>query len=256
MSIDLAIADAVATVTINRPEKKNAVTLEMREQLWTAFEGLSENDDVRAVVLTGSGGSFCSGMDVGEMGGGGPALSMMKMRRLHRIARSIYQLKKPVVAAVDGACVGAGWSFALCCDFVLASDRAKFAQVFGKIGFAPDAGAVWLLTRQVGTMRAKEITYSGRTVGAEEARALGLVMEVLPAGGLLARARALAASLAAQAPLSLAMAKRQFQLVESPALDPFLEMEYAMQPLMSRTQDHHEGVAAFRERREPIFKGA
>src|SRR3546814_2078693 len=125
MSIDLAIEGGVATVTINRPEAKNAITIDMREQLWTAFENLSENDDVRAVILTGAGDAFCAGMDVKEMGDAGVAWSMAKIRRLHRIARAIAGLKKPTVAAVNGVCVGVGWSYALACDIVLASDRSE-----------------------------------------------------------------------------------------------------------------------------------
>src|SRR3546814_347239 len=145
MSIDLAIEGGVATVTINRPEAKNAITIDMREQLWTAFENLSENDDVRAVILTGAGDAFCAGMDVKEMGDAGVAWSMAKIRRLHRIARAIAGLKKPTVAAVNGVCVGVGWSYALACDIVLASDTARFAQIFRNIGLVPDGGSVWLL---------------------------------------------------------------------------------------------------------------
>src|SRR3546814_533027 len=256
MSIDLAIEGGVATVTINRPEAKNAITIDMREQLWTAFENLSENDDVRAVILTGAGDAFCAGMDVKEMGDAGVAWSMAKIRRLHRIARAIAGLKKPTVAAVNGVCVGVGWSYALACDIVLASDTARFAQIFRNIGLVPDGGSVWLLRQHIGVMRAKEIVYSGRMVGVDEAERLGLVLEKVDSGRLLARARELAAAFAEAPTLALGMAKRQFDLASTTSFDQFLEAEFSMQPLMSRTEDHHEGVAAFKERRPASFKGA
>lgn len=256
MSIDLTIRDGVAIVTINRPEAKNAITIAMREQLWTAFEGLSENDEVRAVVLTGVGDAFCAGMDVKEMGEGGIAWSMTKIRRLHRIARAIAGLKKPTIAAVNGVCVGVGWSYALACDIVIASETARFAQIFRNIGLVPDGGAVWQLRQQIGAMRAKEIVYSGRMVGVDEALDLGLVLEKVEGDRLLARAQELAASFATAPTLALGMAKRQFDLAPATSFDQFLEAEFSMQPLISRSDDHHEGVAAFKERRPPDFKGA
>jgi 2-(1,2-epoxy-1,2-dihydrophenyl)acetyl-CoA isomerase len=255
MSIELSIDRDVATVTISQPEKKNAISIEMREQLWTAFESLAENDAVRAVILTGAGEDFCAGMDVDAMGGGDVAWSLTKMRRLHRIARAIAALKKPTIAAVNGVCVGVGWSYALACDIVIASETARFAQIFRNVGLTPDGGAVWQLRQQIGAMRAKEIVYSGRMVGVDEALALGLVLEKVDGAGLLERAREIADSFRAAPTLALGMAKRQFELASSVSLDQFLEFEFAMQPLMSRTKDHVEGVTAFKERRPPSFKG-
>jgi 2-(1,2-epoxy-1,2-dihydrophenyl)acetyl-CoA isomerase len=255
MSIELSIDRDVATVTISQPEKKNAISIEMREQLWTAFESLAENDAVRAVILTGAGEDVCAGMDVDAMGGGDVAWSLTKMRRLHRIARAIAALKKPTIAAVNGVCVGVGWSYALACDIVIASETARFAQIFRNVGLTPDGGAVWQLRQQIGAMRAKEIVYSGRMVGVDEALALGLVLEKVDGAGLLERAREIADSFRAAPTLALGMAKRQFELASSVSLDQFLEFEFAMQPLMSRTKDHVEGVTAFKERRPPSFKG-
>lgn len=255
MSIIVERESGTAIVTLNRPEKKNAITMEMRQQLWEAFETIAEDDAVRAVILTGAGGDFCAGMDVAEMGAGGVPGSMMRMRRLHRIGRAIQSLKKPVIAAVSGVCVGAGWSYALCADIVLASETARFAQIFRQIALAPDAGAVWLLSQQLGQMHAKEIVYSGRTIKADEALQLGLVLEILPSDTLLTRAKEMAAGFASGPTLALAQAKRQFQLAPTMSYDDFLEHEFSMQPLMSRTEDHHEGITAFKERRPPVFKG-
>lgn len=256
MTVDISKADGVATVMLNRPDKKNAITMEMRELLWTAFEDISEDDSIRAVVLAGAGGDFCSGVDVGEIGGGGVSGSMARMRRLYRIGRGIAGLKKPVIAAVSGVCVGVGWSFALSCDMVVASPTARFALIFNKIGLAPDGGATWLLRQQIGAMRAKEITYSGRMVGVDEALALGLVLEKVEEKPVLDRALELAQGFANAPTLALAMAKRQFELASSMSYNDFLELEFSMQPLMTRSDDHHEGVQAFKERRPPQFKGA
>ncbi|ASG22222.1 enoyl-CoA hydratase/isomerase family protein [Nitrospirillum viridazoti] len=256
MTITVDQRDSVAVVTLNRPETKNAITQEMRRQLWEAFEAIALDPAIRAVVLTGAGGEFCSGMDVGNMGQGGINGSLERMHTLHRIARAIYHLKKPTIAAVPGICVGVGWAYALCCDIVLVSERAKFAQIFRNIGLTPDGGSAWLLRQQVGAMRAKEIAYSGRMIRADEAVSLGLALEKVDGEHLMDRALELANSFAAGPTVALGLAKRQFDLAASSSFDQFLDMEFTMQPIASRTDDHHEGLAAFREKRPPQFTGA
>lgn len=255
MTVEIENRDGVAIVTLARPEKKNAITTDMRRQLWETFEGLSEDEDVRAIVLTGAGGDFCSGMDVGEFGSRTVRATLDRMRRLHRISRAIYTLKKPTIAAVSGVCMGVGWSYALACDMVIAGPTARFAQVFNKTGLAPDGGAAWLLARNVGLMRAKEITYSGRFISAAEALALNLVLEVTPDGQVLDRAIAMAQGFAKGPGLALEMAKRQYELASNSDFVSFLENEMAMQPLLMRSEDYQEGVSAFGERRLPQFKG-
>jgi len=256
MSVEFTVEDSVGTVTLSRPDKKNAITMAMRIKLWEVFEQIADDDTVRAVILTGAGADFCSGMDVSEMGSGGMPGSMMRMRRLHRIARAIAGLKKPTIAAVEGICMGVGWSYALACDFVIASEMVRFAQVFRNIALCPDGGAVWLLSQHVGAMRAKEMVYSGRVIGAEEALRLGLIIEKTAPGEALAQARQMAQGFAEGPTLAFGMAKRQFELAATLGFDQFLEAEFSMQPVMSRTEDHEEGVRAFRERRKPRFRGA
>ena len=256
MTIRTEKRDEVAIVTLDRPEKKHAVTTEMRIQLYEAFEELGEDNSVRAVILTGSGDDFCSGMDVGEFGEFTMADRFVRTIRLQRISRAIYRLKKPTIAAVRGICMGAGWSYALCCDFIITADDARFGQVFNRTGLAPDAGSAWLLTQQIGAMRAKELCYSGRIVSGREAFEMGLALKSLPAEKVLEEAMAMASRLAEGPPLAMAMAKRQFEVAATTSFDTFLEAEFAMPPLMQQTEDHKEGVAAFRERRPAAFRGS
>jgi 2-(1,2-epoxy-1,2-dihydrophenyl)acetyl-CoA isomerase len=256
MSVELTVEGGLALIALNRPEKKNAITMAMRVRLWEIFEQIGDDDAIRAVIFTGAGSDFCSGIDVAEMGSSGVPGSLMRMRRLHRIARAIMGLKKPTIAAVQGVCMGVGWSYAMACDFVIADETARFAQVFRNIALCPDGGAVWLLRQQLGAMRAKDIVYSGRTVRAEEAMRLGLVIETTPPGAALERAREMAAGFVDGPTLAFGMAKRQFELAGNLPFEQFLEAEFSMQPVMTRTEDHEEGIAAFREKRKPRFRGA
>lgn len=256
MTVRVEREDKVGIVTLDQPGRMNAFTMAMRAEMSQAFDALAEDDDIRAIVLTGAGGQFCSGADTGDMGSQDTAAFLRRMRWLHRMVRSIADIRKPVIAAVDGACIGAGWSLALACDMVIATPRARFCQSFGRIGYVPDAGATWHLARLVGMMRAKEIVYSGRMLDANEALALGLVLELAEGDALMVQARELAGSLAAGPTLAIGMAKRQLAAAHALSLDQHLELEFAMQPLMATTQDHREGLAAAREKRAPRFAGA
>lgn len=256
MGVTIEQVGGVAVVTLDRPQTKNAVTDDMRRQLWEAFEGFALDPSVRVVILTGANGAFSSGADIASFGGGGMPGSLGRMHELGRINRAIYHLKKPTIAAVSGICAGLGWGFALSCDFVLAADTAKFVQVFRNIALAPDAGSVWLLSRLVGPMRAKELCYTGRVVRADEALRLGLALEVLSPDELQGRAMAFATELAEGPGISLGLAKRQADFAGTMSFDQFLDAEHMMQPIASRSEDHAEGVAAFREKRKPVFRSA
>ncbi|AEG48286.1 Enoyl-CoA hydratase/isomerase [Sphingobium chlorophenolicum L-1] len=256
MTVRVEKRGSTGIVTLDQPGRANAFTMEMREQVWRAFEDMAEDEEIRAVILTGANGQFCSGADTGDMGHQSTAALLRRMRWLHRMVKAISGLRKPVIAAVDGACVGAGWSLALTCDMVIATPGARFCQSFGRIGYVPDAGVTWQLSRLVGPMRAKEIVYSARIVDAQEALRLGLVLELVERDGLMARALDLAESLAQGPTLATGMAKRQFEAAQALSLDQYLELEFTMQPLMATTQDHQEGIAAAREKRSPHFRGS
>ena len=255
MPIDLKVEGGVAVVTIDRPERKNAITMAMRMEIVRAFERVQDDDAERAIVLTGAGGDFSAGADVGEMGSGGVRGSLERMRYLQRMARSVASTKKPVVAAVRGVCIGMSWSLALACDVVVTAEDARFQFAFRHIGLAPDGGAAFLLTRYVPIQRAKEIMYSGRFVSGTEARDLGLALHALPAEAVLPKAMELAQSFAQAPTLALVMAKRQFDAAPAQTYDQALDFEANIQPLMVQTEDFKEGTGSFKEKRKPVFTG-
>lgn len=255
MTVRVEKQGSTGIVTLDQPGRANAFTMAMREEIWRTFEGFAEDDDVRAIILTGANGQYCSGADTGDMGNQSTAAFLRRMRWLHRMVKAVSGIRKPVIAAVDGACVGAGWSLALACDIAIATPGARFCQSFGRIGYVPDAGAVWQLSRLVGPMRAKEIVYSARMIDAQEALRLGLVLELVESDLLMARAMELAGSLAEGPTLAIGMAKRQFEAAQALSFDQYLELEFAMQPLMATTHDHLEGIEAARKKRAPHFQG-
>src|ERR1700722_7232966 len=255
MAVDLIIEGAVAKVTLNRPEKLNALTIEMRQQLRDHFGALRYNDDVRAIIVTGEGRAFCTGADVGRMQRGGLRSEREKIQGgSHTFLRTLHAIEKPVIAAVRGPTVGIGWSIALACDLIVASDTARFSQIFRRIGLAPDGGAIWFLSKRIGMARAKELVFTGRFVDAAEALSLGLVNYVVPDSDLMAKAESLAADLAAGPTFAFGMAKKMFAMANS-TYEEFLDLESLIQPQLGQTEDHREGVAAFKEKRQPKFKG-
>jgi len=254
--ITVDTADGVATICIDRPEKHNALTPQMRVDLENAFHRVQDDRDVRAVVLAGRGKSFCSGADIDAIGAGGVAGSMAAVTRAHRMIRALAGIEKPVIAAVEGACVGVGWSMALSCDYVIAAHDARFVFGFRNLGLAPDGAASFLLAQHVGLMRAKSIIYSAMPVSGREAAGQGLALETVEPGKAIAAALCHARPLASGPGLALAMAKRQFAAAPGQTLDQALTLEAAMVPLMTQTRDFAEGVSAFTERRSAQFEAA
>jgi 2-(1,2-epoxy-1,2-dihydrophenyl)acetyl-CoA isomerase len=255
VNVELKTEGGVAVVTINRPERKNAITMAMRSEIEAAFREAQDDPEVRAVVFTGAGTDFSAGADVMEMGEGGVRNSLHRMRHLHRMARAVAGIQKPVVAAVQGVCIGMSWSMALACDVVVAAENARFQFAFRHIGLAPDGGAAFLLSRYLPMQRAKEIIYSGRFVSGAEARDLGLALHALPAEQVMDKALELARSFAESPTLSLAMAKRQFDAASAQTYDQALDFEANMQPLMVETFDFKEGTTSFKEKRKARFVG-
>ncbi|MCP3731260.1 enoyl-CoA hydratase-related protein [Sphingomonas sp. MG17] len=256
MSIDVTRDGGVATVTINRPERKNAITMGMRQSFQGVFQDLGDDDDIRAIVLRGASSDFSAGADVGEMGQGGVRGNMVKSRTLGRMVRSVAHTNKPVIAAVQGVCIGMSFALALSADFIVAAEDARFQLAFRHIGLAMDGAAGWLLERHIGVMRAKEIAYSGRFVNGREAAELGFALEALPSDEVQTRAAELAASFATAPTLALSQMKRQFDAAPGQSLDDALEFEAAVQALMTWTEDFAEGSTAFKEKRKPAYRGA
>lgn len=253
MTITTTRHGAVVVIAFDRPAAKNAFTFAMRSQFCDAFAALEDDRTVRAVILTGAGSDFCTGADVGEMGETPPETFVDRMRVLHRMTRAVAHCRVPVIAAVDGYCIGAAWGLSMAADLVLASNRARFAATFRQIGYAPDAGLVWQFIRTINPMRAREIVYSGRIVDADEAGRLGLVMEILPPDQLFDRTLGLATDIANGPATALQLARRQFAAAAGMTLDAFLDVEATMQPLLGQTRDHREAVSAFRDKRSPDF---
>lgn len=255
MTITYELANGVATVLIARPDRKNAIDRPTQIELHRIFEQMHDDREVRAVVLGGEGGNFCAGADLGKAGGTDIAGSMTNVHIFQRMIRSVTMLPKPVVAAVEGVSVGLGWSLAMSADFVIAAKDTRFRSAFRHLGLVPDGGASYHLVRLVGLQRAKELVYTGRFVSGEEAAAIGMALEALPAENVMPRAQALARELADGPTLALALSKSQLTYAATQSLEEALTMEVSMQPLMTRSEDFQEGIAAFRERRPVQFKG-
>ena len=245
----------VAIVTLNRPDKLNAMTDEMYNRLTELFTGFQTDDKVRAVIITGAGRAFCSGSDVTSMVNTNLAAGRARMQTRHAMISAIANLEKPVIAAVRGAAVGIGFSMAMACDLIIASDTAKFSQIFKKIGLIPDGGSIYFLVQRIGIVRAKELVYTARMLPAQEAREWGIINRVVPDAELESNALALAQELAGSATFALALAKKMFQAMFVPTLETHLEQENLCQAIAKLTEDHLEGVAAFKEKRPAKFVG-
>lgn len=245
----------VAIVTLNRPDKLNAMTDEMYNRVTELFTQFQTDDTVRAVILTGEGRAFCSGSDVTSMVKIDLLAGRARMQTRHAMINAMVNLEKPVIAAVRGVAAGIGFAMAMACDLIVASDTAKFSQIFKKIGLVPDGGSVFFLVQRLGIARAKELVYTARMLPAEEASAWGLINRVVPEAELEANAMALAQELAGSATFALALAKKMFQSMYKPNLEEHLEQENLCQQIAKLTEDHVEGVTAFKEKRAAVFKG-
>ena len=249
--------DGVLTLTINRPERSNAIDPATWAALTRTLRDARENPSVRAVVLTGAGRNFCAGADLSTSGTAAAAERsyLHFMRDVAETVRSLHHLPMPSVAKVHGAAFGAGWNLALACDLVVATDDARFCQVFAQRGLAVDTGASWLLPRLIGLQRAKELALLGAEVSAVDAHALGLVTRLAAPDQIDAVVDDLARRLAAGAPIALSLTKSMLNASHGVTLDEALEGEARAQTVVLASADGAEALAAFVERRPPRFIG-
>jgi 2-(1,2-epoxy-1,2-dihydrophenyl)acetyl-CoA isomerase len=255
MNVRLEKDASIAVLTLDRPDRLNAMNDPMWEALCEHLGTIAADEAIRAVILTGAGRAFCSGGDVTAMRQSDMVSGRARSRLRHRAVLALYNLEKPVIAAVRGPVYGIGNALALACDLVVASETVKFSMAFKKVGVVPDGGAVFFLTQYLGIGRAKDLVYTARVVPAEEALQLGLVVRVVPDHELEAQARALAVELAQSATYALALAKKMFHGMYVPTLEQLLEAETLASGLARLTHDHKEGVDAFNEKRPPKFLG-
>ena len=249
------LQDQVATLTLNSPSKRNALEPAMRDMLAHHIRAIREDASVRAVVIIGAGGHFCSGGDLRNIAAANldNAGWLRRMQALHEWLYDLLTLDRPVIAAVDGAAAGAGFSLAMAADFVIATPRAWFNMSFIKVGLIPDLGAFYTLPRIVGVQRAKEIMLSARDVGAQEALQLGLVLELHAPQQLLERAQAMARSFVGASPTAVALIKRSLHDALGGGLPSLLATEANAQSLAAGTSAHHEAVQRFLSKQPPHF---
>jgi 2-(1,2-epoxy-1,2-dihydrophenyl)acetyl-CoA isomerase len=258
--ISVARENSVAWITLNRPDRLNALTATMSHELEEAFGHAGGDEAVRCVVLTGAGRGFCAGQDLTEFeaaysAGERPDIAEHLRTSYHRMIPVVVRTPKPVIAAINGVAAGAGLSLALACDLRVASEEARFTQAFVKIGLIPDSGGSYLLPRTVGYPKALELSITGDLIDAKAALEMGLANRVVAAGSFRDEVAALANRLAALPTRAIAATKALFERSLDISLDEALDHEAMAQAEMGRTQDHLEGVNAFVEKREPRFEG-
>jgi len=257
-SISLELEDGYAVITLNRPERLNSFNPEMHGALASAMDAVSASES-RALLLTGAGRGFCAGQDLSDRnvkpGAEAPDLSVSLEKFYNPLVRRIRTLRMPVVCAVNGVAAGAGANIALACDIVLAARSASFIQAFCKLGLVPDSGGTWFLPRLVGSARAAGLTMLGEKVSAEQAETWGLIWKCVDDDRLRDDALALVRDLAKQPTEGLALIKEALQASAENSLDTQLDLERDLQRQAGHTGDYREGVAAFMEKRDPVFRG-
>ena len=254
-TVQVERAGGVVTITMDRPHRKNAVDGQMWDELEATAIAIARSAEDRCVILTGAGGEFCSGADLSPASGREPTHQLAAMRRINAVVQALHELPQPTIAKVDGVAAGVGMNMALACDLVVASDRARFSEIFARRGLSIDGGGSWILPRLVGLHRAKELALFADIISAEEALRLGIVNRVVPVDELDKVVGEWAARLAAGPPIALAMTKRMLNRSFEQSFEQALDDEARCQTVNFGTRDTVEAIAAFVEKRSPTFEG-
>lgn len=253
------VADGVATLTLNRPDRLNALSTPILDGLLEALPRLAADAEIAVVVLTGAGRGFCAGGDVKSMAEGtsllGVADAVVRLRGRMEVSRLLHEIPKPTIAMVNGPAAGAGLAMALACDLRIAAESARFITAFVKVGFSGDFGGSYFLSKLVGSGKARELYYSGDPLNSAQALALGIVSQVVPDAELTDATMKLATRLARGPVIALGLMKQNFNAAEAGTLSELLDLEALNQVKAARTEDHLEAARAFVEKRPPLFKG-
>lgn len=251
--IKIEIKNKVCVVTLNRPEVRNALGQEMREELRTFFTSVKNNDEVKVIVLTGEGKVFSAGGDLSTLKTVDSVAGRKRLQDGHEMIHSILNLEKPVIAAVNGIAAGAGVSLALACDLIVATTSTTFIQSFIKVGLIPDYGSIYFLPRLIGRHRALELMLAGGKISAEQAEKMGIINRIVPDDLLLEEALSLAATLAEGPAIAMGLTKKLTNRSVLAEISETLELEGLAQGICFETEDFKEGVSAFFEKRKPQF---